>query len=143
MVNLIEKVVAYITKDRNLLVLQHLDFPEAGIQVPAGTVKDGETPIQATFREVFEETGLKNVEYVSYLGDEVFDASIIGKNELHHRYYFHLTCIGDNQETWIHSEDDPSNEPGKSIFFNFYWVPIDDVPILAGDLDKMLPLIRV
>lgn len=143
MIRLIEKVVAYITKDNDLLVFLHLDFPEAGIQVPSGTVKDGETPIQATFREVFEETGLKNVEYVSYLGNELFDTSMIGKDEFHHRHYFHLRCTGDAQASWIHSEDDPSNEPGKSIFFSFYWTSLENAPKLSGGLGKMLPLIRV
>lgn len=143
MVSLIEKVVTYITKDGNLLVFLHQDFPEAGVQVPSGTVKEGETPIQAAFREVFEETGLKNVEYVSYLGDEMFDASAIGKNELHHRHFFHLSCMGDAMESWTHTEDDPSDEPGKSILFKIFWVSFEDVPILSGGLGKMLPQIRI
>ncbi len=142
MVRLVEKVVTYITKDGNLLVFEHLDFSEVGIQVPSGTVKEGETPIQAAFREVFEETGLKNVEYVSYLGDELFDASAIGKNELHHRHYFHLSC-DEAMQSWTHSEDDPSGEQGKSILFKIFWVPFEDVPILSGGLGKMLPQIRI
>lgn len=142
MVSLIEKVVTYITKDGELLVFEHLDYPKAGVQVPSGTVKEGETPIQAAFREVFEETGLKNVEYVSYLGDELFDASTIGKNELHHRHFFHLRC-DEAMQSWTHSENDPSDESGKPILFKIFWVPFEDVPILSGGLGKMLPQIRI
>ncbi len=138
----IEKVVAYVTKGSSLLVFAHADFPEVGIQVPSGTVKDGETPIQAAFREVFEETGLKNVEYVSYLGDEIFDASALGKDEIHHRHYFHLSC-DDAAQSWTHSENDPSSGIEKSILFNLYWESFENVPSLSGGLGKMLPKIRI
>ena len=42
------KVLAYVTRLRNgdveLLVFDHRDAPEAGIQVPAGTIEPGESP---------------------------------------------------------------------------------------------------
>ncbi len=38
----LKKVFAYITRGDKLLVFRHADFPEAGIQVPAGTAKEGE-----------------------------------------------------------------------------------------------------
>ena len=38
------KVFAYITHRCHLLVFWHVDVPEAGIQVPAGTVEPGESP---------------------------------------------------------------------------------------------------
>ena len=38
------KVLAYITKGQEpnleLLVFEHKDFPEAGLQVPAGTIEE-------------------------------------------------------------------------------------------------------
>lgn len=53
------KVTAIVTREtadgRELLVFRH---PTAGIQLPAGTNEEGETPKQALMREVFEETGL-------------------------------------------------------------------------------------
>ncbi|HLE30393.1 MAG TPA: NUDIX domain-containing protein, partial [Anaerolineales bacterium] len=56
------KVLAYITRRRNgrtqLLVFTHRDFPEAGVQVPAGTVEPDEPVEAALFREVHEESGL-------------------------------------------------------------------------------------
>jgi len=48
-----------------LLVFQH---PTAGIQLPAGTIDDGETPLQAVVREVFEETGLTSLGSVTSIG---------------------------------------------------------------------------
>lgn len=65
----IEKVTAFITREREgvteLLVFQH---PTAGIQIPAGTVEEGEDLARAVKREVYEETGLQTVEIEGYLG---------------------------------------------------------------------------
>lgn len=59
---MIEKVTAFITRPgqngRELLVFQH---PNAGIQLPAGTVEPGEDVETAVLREAFEETGLKQL----------------------------------------------------------------------------------
>ena len=43
---------------RELLVFEHAGLPDAGLQVPGGTVEAGETPIEAVAREVLEESGL-------------------------------------------------------------------------------------
>lgn len=37
-----KKVYAYLTYGRQLLVFKHTDYPEAGLQVPGGTVETGE-----------------------------------------------------------------------------------------------------
>ncbi|WP_306312036.1 NUDIX domain-containing protein [Streptomyces hydrogenans] len=48
-----EKVVIYVVRDGRLLVFRHLDygFEEIGIQVPAGSIRSGETPEAAALRE--------------------------------------------------------------------------------------------
>lgn len=58
---------AYITHGSRSLVFEHVDS-EAGIQVPAGPVKDGEAPEVAVMREAREETGLDGLRFVSELG---------------------------------------------------------------------------
>ena len=69
MSSVVEKVTALVTRERDavkdLLLFKH---PTAGIQIPAGTVEDGETPETAVIREVFEETGLRNVNIEQSLG---------------------------------------------------------------------------
>ena len=66
---MIQKVTAFIIRERNgvkeLLVFKH---PTAGIQIPAGTVEEGEEIETAVKREVYEETGLQFVEIENYLG---------------------------------------------------------------------------
>ena len=67
------KVFAYITHGNQLLVFSHPDFPEAGIQVPAGTIEEGETAEAAVMREAFEETGLANLKRIRMLGECVYE----------------------------------------------------------------------
>ncbi len=63
------KVTAFVTRSgadgRQLLLFHH---PTAGIQIPAGTVEEGESPEAAVLREVAEETGLTEVRLVGCIG---------------------------------------------------------------------------
>lgn len=63
------KVTAFVTRPGprglELLFFQH---PNAGVQLPAGTVEEGEPVEQAVLREVFEETGLTQVRLVRQIG---------------------------------------------------------------------------
>ena len=60
-----EKVYAYIVKDHRLLVFRHIQFPEAGLQVPGGTVEEGEPLEEAVLREATEESGLEGLRLVA------------------------------------------------------------------------------
>ena len=66
---IIQKVTAFIVRERSgvkeLLVFKH---PTAGVQIPAGTVEEGEDLETAVKREAYEETGLQSVEIENYLG---------------------------------------------------------------------------
>ncbi|MEA3336062.1 MAG: FAD-dependent oxidoreductase [Chloroflexota bacterium] len=46
-----------MTSDDYLLVFKHTNFPEACIQVPAGTLEPGETAEAGVLREAYEESG--------------------------------------------------------------------------------------
>ena len=65
----VQKVTAFIVRERRgvkeLLVFKH---PTAGVQIPAGTVEEGEDIETAVKREAYEETGLQFVEIENYLG---------------------------------------------------------------------------
>lgn len=62
------KVLAYVTQNDRLLVFVHRHSPEAGLQVPAGTIRDGEAPEVAVIREAAEETGVPDLRIRARLG---------------------------------------------------------------------------
>lgn len=132
--NAVEKVVAYITSGDDVLVFEQPDFPEAGVQVPGGTLEPWESPAQGVLREAFEETGLPGLRIVRYLG-AVPHVTASGQHQL--RHFFHLITPSRERETWQHWEQHPSTG-GPPIRFRFEWVPRQRVPALAGGLDDML-----
>lgn len=134
------KVVAYVTHDDRLLVFRHPDVPEAGIQVPAGTVREGERLDDAVMREAREETGLDGLTLVRYLGERRRAMADVGRDETHHRHFFHLRCGGDPPRSWRHFERDPADgEPGP-ILFEFFWACLpDELPTLIAGQDALVP----
>jgi len=95
------KVVAFITRlgpaGLELCVFEH---PTAGIQLPAGTLEEGEEPLPGALREAHEETGLEGLEVTGTLlvlpsPGEPFDAVVarpvrIGSALVPRGYYAHV-----------------------------------------------------
>ena len=133
--NTVKKVVAYITRGDELLVFTHRDFPEAGVQVPAGTVEAGETLDAAVLREVHEETGLlpTAVRKAAYLGRRLWQAG----HYCHERHFYHLLLTAPAPDAWLHYElNAGTSEP---IAFSFYWVQRNDPCLcLAGEQGALL-----
>ena len=67
--SVLEKVTAFITRqegeEAELLLFEH---PNAGLQLPAGTVEEGEAHLAAAIREATEETGLRGLEVRQCIG---------------------------------------------------------------------------
>ena len=134
------KAFAYITHGDRLLVFRHSAAPEAGIQVPAGSVQEGERPEDAVMREAREETGLLDLVLVRSLGEHRRDMSDFGLDETHHRSFYHLRCTGDPPAAWRHHERDPSDVSAAPIHFEFFCAHLPDgVPPLIADHDQQLP----
>ena len=138
------KAFAYITRRDQLLVFRQPAFPEAGVQVPAGTIRSGELPVHAVRREAVEETGWTDFAEPVFLGRAEFDASPFGKIELHDRWFFHLAIAGDPPDAWPHGESDPSGGRAASMIeFAFFWRPIMEAESeLIADQGKLLPELR-
>ena len=125
-----QKVYAYITRAEQLLVFSQVDFPEAGIQVPGGTLEPGELPETGVLREAFEETGLGELDLNAYLGCDEFQVPESNPGEHQQRHFYHLLYIEDAPENWQHHESHPSDGSQAPILFDFYWLPAGE----AGEL---------
>lgn len=72
-----KRVFTYITFNRKLLVIDHVDYPHLKMQIPGGTIEEGESPMHAAIREAEEETGLSGLALKTFLGDFEKDLSLI------------------------------------------------------------------
>jgi len=127
-------VLAYITYEQRLLVFEQPDFPDAGVQVPGGTLEPGESPAEGALREAFEETGLQGLRLVRFLGVQLYAAS---DGRTLQRHYFQLAPSAPPPSEWEHWEQSPSTgEP--PIRLRLRWVSLDAVPPLAGGRDALL-----
>ncbi|GAA3327164.1 hypothetical protein GCM10020331_066030 [Ectobacillus funiculus] len=54
-----------------LLICTHQGVPEAGVRVPGGTVRQGETLEDALLRKIQEESGLRQVSLGHLVADEL------------------------------------------------------------------------
>jgi 8-oxo-dGTP pyrophosphatase MutT (NUDIX family) len=132
------KTAAYIfrrEKQQNeLLVFAHRDFPDVPIQVPGGTVDEGEEEVDALFREVKEEAGLVNLVLVRKLGTHQFYwREINGEVE---RHFFLLEAPTEVADEWEHEVF--GNGIDSGLVFSFCWIKVTDDLELAGDLGKFL-----
>jgi ADP-ribose pyrophosphatase YjhB (NUDIX family) len=122
------RVVAYVLRGRELLVFEHCDFPDAGTQVPAGTVEDDEAPSVAVVREVHEETGA-SARLVRELG---FTDAIAPRGEPRRNCFFELET-DESRDAWEHVVHGGGGDNG--LVFACRLVPLTPRPALTGDAD--------
>lgn len=133
------KAYIYITQGKRLLVFEQPGKPEAGIQVPGGSIEAGEAPEAAALREAWEETGLNGLKLAAFLGEMRRDMRDYGLDEIHHRYFYHAVLEGPAPERWLHGEHTPSDGSPGPIPFLLYWVNVPDgVPSLIADMGDFL-----
>ena len=136
------KVLAYITKGEEpnleLLVFEHKHEPEAGLQVPGGTIEENELLIDALYREVIEETGIERDD-LSFLGKvHKYNYYPNEKETAYERNFFHLAYVGDKCE-WEHNVVSDGQDNGMT--FQFHFEPLRALPKLAGAQDIALDLL--
>jgi 8-oxo-dGTP pyrophosphatase MutT (NUDIX family) len=135
-----QKVMAYVVREnarrRELLVFEHRDHADAGVQVPAGTVEPGEAIAAGLLREVEEETGLSagQVRLVGKLA-ETYEAEFDQQ-----RHVFELRPVSPLPDRWSHTVGGAGEDTG--MVFEYCWVPITPSLVLAGGQDRFLHLVR-
>jgi 8-oxo-dGTP pyrophosphatase MutT (NUDIX family) len=107
---MIHKALAYITRRSatQLLVFEHRDYPDAGVQVPAGTQDSGETVEQTLWREVLEESGLRP-EQLRPVG-KLAESESSGWQTV--RHLFHLEVVTNLPDAWTHVVSSKAGDNG-------------------------------
>ncbi|MGB3741933.1 MAG: RNA pyrophosphohydrolase [Castellaniella sp.] len=103
-------------------------------QFPQGGIKHGETPVQAMYRELHEETGLR-AEHVRILGrtrdwlrysvpDHYVRRELRGHYKGQKQIWFLLRMVGRDTDVSLRATDMPEFDAWR---WNAYWVPLEAV----------------
>lgn len=123
-----------LKKDKILLGMKKTGFGQGKYNGFGGKLKDGETILQATVRELKEESGIQVAEgQLAYVGklDFIFPASPQLRHDVH--IFLVHTWQGEPVETkemkpqWFSQSDIPYNEMWQD---DIYWLPT----VLAGKI---------
>ncbi|MFX3625325.1 MAG: NUDIX domain-containing protein [Ectobacillus sp.] len=136
-----KKVYAYVTREKEgklqLLVYANYDNPDAGLQVPGGSVEHGETLVSALLRDILEESGLNNVKIEKTIADELIHVK--EKNEYQQRYFCHATLTADVKDEWLHTVT--SGEDNGHVF-QFKWIDADQCTALIENQGAYVHLLK-
>ena len=131
-----KRVVAYVTRGRELLVFDH----EETTQVPAGRIDAHESLDEGLAREVEEETGVRGVRIVRELAGPQEVARLYGPggNESH---AFHAVTDAETPAEWEHAVTGSGMD--SQFVFRCRWASLDEPPLLWGKPDPLLELLRM
>lgn len=133
-----DRVLAYVTRERDgaleLLVFEHRDYPDAGVQVPAGRLEAGEELESGLLRELEEEAGLVDARVVRKLGTYAPGDLPSGGAYRNHAYE---VAAPDAPDEWEHKVFGDGDDAG--LVFRYRWAPVTrelrlwlaDDPVLA------------
>jgi 8-oxo-dGTP diphosphatase len=133
-----DKVLTYITAQGQLLLFRQPESPNAGLQVPGGSVESGESLEQAALREAYEETGLTDLRLERFLGSAHYLTKDPPGVE-HLRHFFHLSRERAEPTAWRHVERTPTGE-ARPIPFELFWEPLESARP-DWEMDRYLALL--
>jgi putative (di)nucleoside polyphosphate hydrolase len=122
-----------LNKDNKVFVAKRIDNPKNFWQMPQGGVDDGEDYLTAAYRELEEETSIKNVELISELDgfitynlpDRLLGIIWKGKYKGQIQKWFLMRHIGNDSEINIQTK--------KPEFLDWKWVDLKEITQLVVD----------
>jgi 8-oxo-dGTP pyrophosphatase MutT (NUDIX family) len=110
-----QRGTAYVLRDLperpgvEVLVMLHRDQPEAGVQVPGGGARPGETPGETAMREAVEETGVRGVVFGEVLGSKLMAVPEWRMHDYQVTTYSWMSTE-DRRDSWDHTVVDTGDE---------------------------------
>lgn len=135
-----QKAYAYVLRTGSggaeVIVFTHRDFPEAGVQVPKGSIEPGETPAAAAVREVAEEVGLRGLVLLGQVGSDRWRDAAGNEQE---RHFFAFAAPADAPDAWEHQVRSAGEDDG--LVFCCAFVPVAEAArtLIHGHADVLAP----
>jgi 8-oxo-dGTP pyrophosphatase MutT (NUDIX family) len=132
-----QKVIVYCVHDDRLLVFRHVDYSweEVGIQIPAGSITEGESVEAAALRELQEETGFACFAIDGMIGTARYVMRPC-RHELRERHFVRARPTASLPERWKSQEDHGGSQPPTR--FECFWIPLKSAHVLQAGQSAML-----
>ena len=125
--------IVLLNKENKVFVARRIDNPKNFWQMPQGGVDDGENFLKAAYRELDEETSIKNVELIKELDDPITYElpdhllGIIwkGKYRGQKQKWFLMRFIGEDKEINIQTKNPE--------FLDWKWINLDEITEVVVD----------
>ena len=125
--------IVVLNKANKVFVAKRIDNPKNFWQMPQGGVDDGEDFLTAAYRELEEETSIKNVELISELDgfitydlpDRLLGFIWKGKYKGQTQKWFLMRYLGEDIEINIQTK--------KPEFLDWKWVELEEITKLVVD----------
>jgi 8-oxo-dGTP pyrophosphatase MutT (NUDIX family) len=114
----VRAVIFYRKPSLKVLVFDQPDYPEAGVQIPGGTVDPGEKLEETLERELVEETGVSFKGKRSFINSRVITHPVTGNEQREHTFCIEVSADS-LSETWTHNVTGGGEDEG--INFRYYW----------------------
>ncbi len=128
--------IVVLNKNNKVFVGKRIDNPNNKWQMPQGGVDKNESLVSAMKRELFEETGIKNIKiekeldyWLTYnLPKNLIGIIWKGKFKGQKQKWFIVRFLGEDNEINL--------KVGKPEFFEWKWIEIEELPNVIVDFKK-------
>ena len=125
--------IVVLNKRDKVFVAKRIDNSKNFWQMPQGGVDDGEDFLQAAYRELYEETSIKNVELIKELDgtityelpDRLLGIIWKGKYKGQRQKWFLMRFVGEDKEINIKTKNPE--------FLDWKWIDIDQITEVVVD----------
>ena len=125
--------IIVLNKENKVFVAKRIDNPKNFWQMPQGGIDNGEDPLSAAYRELEEETSIKNVELIEELEGTItyelpdYLLGIVwkGKYKGQKQKWFLMRYLGNDDEINIKTD--------KPEFLEWKWIDLDMITEIVVD----------